>query len=330
MYGFEPLLTSPIYSFFLPAIVLGLSICDEEADNLTALLASHILTNNISICYNSYNLFLTGKQWVSKEDVPMSGDLYRLIPEEGKHLAYSHDTEGAVRGVYLDDETKKPCGAGEFIPISDDGIEDDSERDSDYSPTRSMDSDALAFAGILALGIGIGVAAAKAYPHAKNWATTAAIPELKKFWSMLRGKEPKTLGCPATPTEIAELADVEEFSENIDIVLNEYQKNMGSEEAQQHLRILNIMCAAMYIASEIRQLSNTAMKNDERLKWRATLEKLATQSATDGINRILVGNTQKLEGEQLDQLSAFMDGALVSGRAFIPIENSRIKEALKV
>ena len=36
----------------------------------------------------------------------MSGDLYRLIPEEGKHLAESHDTKGAYRGVYLDDNTK--------------------------------------------------------------------------------------------------------------------------------------------------------------------------------------------------------------------------------
>ncbi|MBD5543566.1 MAG: hypothetical protein HDR01_04785 [Lachnospiraceae bacterium] len=42
----------------------------------------------------------------------MSSDLYRLIPEEGKHLAESHNTEGAYRGVYLDDETNKPSGAG--------------------------------------------------------------------------------------------------------------------------------------------------------------------------------------------------------------------------
>ena len=33
----------------------------------------------------------------------MSGDLYRLIPEEGKHLAEAHDTKGAYRGVYLDE-----------------------------------------------------------------------------------------------------------------------------------------------------------------------------------------------------------------------------------
>lgn len=31
----------------------------------------------------------------------MSGDLYRLIPEEGKHLAESHDTKGAYREYIL-------------------------------------------------------------------------------------------------------------------------------------------------------------------------------------------------------------------------------------
>ncbi len=55
----------------------------------------------------------------------MSHDLYRLIPEEGKHLAESRDTEGAYRGVYLDDETNKPSGAGEFFKVEDNDNEND-------------------------------------------------------------------------------------------------------------------------------------------------------------------------------------------------------------
>ena len=47
----------------------------------------------------------------------MGRQLYELIPEEGKHLADSHNTEGAFRGVYLDNETNTPCGAGEFMPV---------------------------------------------------------------------------------------------------------------------------------------------------------------------------------------------------------------------
>ena len=48
----------------------------------------------------------------------MGDDLYKLIPEEGKHLAESRNTKGAYRGVYLDDETNKPSGAGEFVKVN--------------------------------------------------------------------------------------------------------------------------------------------------------------------------------------------------------------------
>ena len=47
----------------------------------------------------------------------MDEEYYKLIPEEGKHLANSRKTEGANRGVYLDDKTNKPNGAGEFIKV---------------------------------------------------------------------------------------------------------------------------------------------------------------------------------------------------------------------
>ena len=44
--------------------------------------------------------------------VILGRQLYELIPEEGKHLADSHDTEGAVRRVYLDDETNDIVNIG--------------------------------------------------------------------------------------------------------------------------------------------------------------------------------------------------------------------------
>ena len=39
----------------------------------------------------------------------MGRQLYELIPEEGKHLADSHDTEGAFRGVYLGQHRTENC-----------------------------------------------------------------------------------------------------------------------------------------------------------------------------------------------------------------------------
>lgn len=259
----------------------------------------------------------------------MGRQLYELIPEEGKHLADSHDTEGAVRGVYLDDETNKPCGAGEFMPVDIDEDED-SAPVNDYDPDGSLDSGALAGAAILAIGIGIGVAATKAYPHVKKWFKTTAVPGVKNFWRKVTKKEPESEEVlEEAGIEIASvLPEPEAFSQSIDLAVNEYHADMASEEAQQHL--LNIMCAAMYMASEIRQLTNVTLKDEDRLAWGATLEKLTTQSVTDGINRILEGKVLALDAEQAKTLAECLSGTLVVNGAFVPIGNERIKEALLV
>lgn len=268
-------------------------------------------------------------EMAARGGVILGRQLYELIPEEGKHLADSHDTEGAVRGVYLDDETNKPCGAGEFMPVDIDEVEDNDPVD-DYDSDGSLDGSALAIAGILVIGIGVGVAATKAYPHVKKWITTTAVPGVKKFWRKVtkKGPEPEeAIECTGAEI-ISALPEPEEFSQSIDLAMNEYHADMSSEEAQQHL--LNIMCAAMYMASEIRQLTNATLKDEERLTWGATLEKLTTQSVTDGINRILEEKVLALDAEQAKTLIDHLGGALFVNGAFVPIENGRIKEALLV
>lgn len=268
-------------------------------------------------------------EMAARGGVILGRQFYELIPEEGKHLADSHDTEGAVRGVYLDDETNKPCGAGEFMPVDIDEVEDNDPVD-DYDSDGSLDGSALTIAGILAIGIGIGVAATKAYPHVKKWITTTAMPGVKKFWRKVtkKGPEPEeTIECTGAEI-ISALPELEEFSQSIDLAVNEYHADMSSEEAQQHL--LNIMCTAMYMASEIRQLTNATLKDEERLTWRTTLEKLTTQSVTDGINRILEGKVLALDEAQAKALAESLGGALITNGVFVPIGNERIKEALLV
>jgi len=257
----------------------------------------------------------------------MGRQLYELIPEEGKHLADSHDTEGAVRGVYLDDTTNKPCGAGEFMPVDIDNDEDDDSFD-DYPPTEDSKGEALALAGILAIGIGIGTVATKAYPLVKKWFVTTAVPGAKRFWRKVTKKGPEqAIECAKTEI-LPVLMEPEEFSHSIDLAVNEFHADMSSEEAQQHL--LNIMCAAMYMANEIRQLSKATLKDEERLVWETTMEKLATQSVTDGINRILEGNVLSLDKMQTKTLTEYLGDALIVDGIFAPIENTRIKEALLV
>lgn len=43
--------------------------------------------------------------------------LYRRIPEEGKHPANSKRTPGAISGAALNDETNRPSGSSDFMPV---------------------------------------------------------------------------------------------------------------------------------------------------------------------------------------------------------------------
>ena len=253
----------------------------------------------------------------------MDKQLYELIPEEGKHLADSHNTEGAVRGVYLDDETNKPCGAGEFMPVDIDDADD-----VELNPVGGeIDGKSLLIAFVCFVG---GVVVTKAYPNVKKWVTTTAVPGARKFWRKItkKGAEPEEANECGRDEIVSALPAIEEFSQSIDLALNEYHADMSSEEAQRHL--LNIMCAAMYMAGEIRQLTNATLKDEDRLAWGAALEKLTTQSVTDGINQILEGKVLTLDEEQSKTLTEFLGGSLIVNGAFLPIENERIKEALLV
>ncbi len=259
----------------------------------------------------------------------MGRQLYELIPEEGKHLADSRNTEGAVRGVYLNDETNKACGAGEFMPVD---IDSEENRDSvgKYASDENLEKDVFAFAGVLAIGIGIGVVTTKAYPYVKKWVTTTAVPKMKKFWQEVTQKEmdsKQTIKCAKTEATSI-LVEPEEFSQSIDLVVNKFHADMSNEEVQQHL--LNIFCAAMYMANEIQQLSNAVLKDEDRLAWGNVLEKLTTQSVTDEINYILEGKVLILDEKQIKSLTEYLSSDLIVNGVFVPIKNESIKEALLV
>lgn len=260
----------------------------------------------------------------------MSGDLYRLIPEEGKHLAESHDTKGAYRGVYLDDNTNKPSGAGEIIKIEDDKCED---YDND-SVRNEMDGDVAAIAGLIAIGIGIGVAATKAYPHVKEWVGNTAVPGMKKFWYKIRNKDTAiSMVTDETVSVSMDVVSAQDFADNVDVVLDEYRKNMSSKEAQVHL--LNIMSCAMYMASEIRKISNVVVNNEvigeERLlEWKFAMEKLTTQTVTDSINRILEGNVLSMNETDMQRIAVLMGDTMITNGVYVPIKNEKVKEALRL
>ncbi len=222
--------------------------------------------------------------------------------------------------MYLDDDTNKPSGAGEFIKIEDDKYEDyhnDCAR-------NEMDGDVATRAGLIVFGIGIGVAATKAYPHVKEWVGNTAVPRMKKFWYKIRNKDIAiSMVTDETVSVLMDVASAQDFAYNIDVVLDEYRKNMSSKEAQVHF--LNIMSCAMYMASEIRKISNTVVNHEviseERiLEWKSTMEKLATQTVTDSINRILEGNVLSMNETDMQHTNG----------VYVPIKNEKVKEALRL
>lgn len=130
-----------------------------------------------------------------------------------------------------------------------------------------------------------------------------------------------------------DVVSAQDFADNVDVVLDEYQKNMSSKEAQVHL--LNIMSCAMYMVSEIRKISNVVVNNEvigeERLlEWKFAMEKLTTQTVTDSINRILEGNVLSMNETDMQRIAVLMGDTMITNGVYVPIKNEKVKEALRL
>ena len=158
------------------------------------------------------------------ENVIMGDDLYKLIPEEGKHLAESRNTKGAYRGVYLDDETNKPSGAGEFVKVNPEELNNEAavpansneetvqknntidaeqgNNDTNAVQDTKASSDVNGYVAIATAMFGLGILVANAYPHAKKWVKETAVPSAKT-----KGDQPKRLVAFISSLSDAEAVD---------------------------------------------------------------------------------------------------------------------------
>lgn len=246
-------------------------------------------------------------------------NLYRLIPEEGKHLANSHDTEGAYRGVYLDDETNKPCGAGEFVKVDFDDS-DDCE--------NPVEDDSESSVGTLIIGIAIGAVFMKAYPHVKKWAVEALIPKFKRFFAALRGEE--TMAIEDKEQRIADEVSSSSIVSipSIDKAWEGYRENMTSEEAQKELLEAFILYAQsfkkMYRIAHANIISTTGDITDGY----DMLNKLTNRTLLENINTILSNNPSLLEERQLIALSEILGHSDISVSSFSPITAEALIQSL--
>lgn len=245
----------------------------------------------------------------------MSDDLYRLIPEEGKHLADSHDTDGAYRGVYLDDETNKPCGAGEFVKV------DPSELSSsdDTNDNNGNGISPKQAAAIAAIFTAVGVAAAKAYPHVKEFVVTKIAPPVKRFWNtkIRKKKTENAIGCISESTDLS-----------IDVVLEEYRENMSSNEAKKEL--VEAFVLQVIAARKIKRVAQAVIvdENGHKVDGRELVDKLSNPALITEINEILSANPQLLSQQQATELSDFLGYSIIMEGKYIPISSQTIHEKL--
>ena len=165
-----------------------------------------------------------------------------------------------------------------------------------------------------------------------------SVPGVKKIYSKITGKKSTAIEqmpeSNTTSLSVAERTGVtaQGFSNNIDIAVEGFKKNMSSEEAQMHM--LNIMKLAELLANEIRSLSGTVIKDDEYsdeyLEWKAAMEKLTTQQVTDSINYMLENNSELFQGNQSQELSWIWGCKEMKEGVLLPVENEQIKKALSI
>ena len=245
----------------------------------------------------------------------MSDDLYRLIPEEGKHLADSHDTDGAYRGVYLDDETNKPCGAGEFVKV--DPLELTSSDDTNDNNGNGISPEQAA--AIAAIFTAVGVAAAKAYPHVKKFVVTKVAPPVKRFWNtkIRKKKAENAIDCKSESTELS-----------IDVVLEEYRDNMSSDEAKKEL--VEAFVLQVIAARKIKRVAqaNIVDENGHKVEGRELVDKLSNPALITEINAILSANPQLLSQQQVTELSGFLGFSIIREGKYIPISSETMHEKL--
>ncbi len=120
------------------------------------------------------------------------------------------------------------------------------------------------------------------------------------------------------------------LSGNIEVMYDEYLRNMTSEEAQQHL--INIVVLTARLAYEIKELSRVVIINNERLsgQYQADVERITQQRVMKSFNSILENNLMLLDEESSEKLSNLLGYQVVVNSSFIPFERMQLKDALEI
>lgn len=255
----------------------------------------------------------------------MEEELYRLIPEEGKHLAKSHDNEEAVRGVYLDDETNKPCGAGEFVKVNLNRLVDDYSYETKDDNRDNDDVDRVIIVALI--GIAVGVAAKTAYPHVKKWVADKAIPGVKKVWNGIFNKEKNVLTIE-TNEDNSRIECDQKANITIQRVIDNYKTKMTSEEAKKEL--IDAFLLFVLSVRKLRRVSQSQIINvdGEIVDGTEIIEVIINSGMVDEVNAIFDSNPELLEDKQCEILSEILGYQVVEKGINFQIDKLMLEKCL--
>jgi len=236
-------------------------------------------------------------------------EYYKLIKESGKHLANSRNVEGAVRGVYLDNITNKPCGAGEFVKV---------KIDTSSNKTGLSGEEVAAIGTFCAV---VGFVVAEATPYVIRWAKSTFVPWIKQTWTKIRDIPNKK------QSPVLQLKSLQEPA-NEAISLNDepiQRESMPFAAAQKELIDAYILILSGYTKAKRIANANIILPSGEIVENKSLL---LNQVIIDQINAAIKTNPSILTADQHTTISSVLGYSIYQNGQFHPITVNAIASGI--
>lgn len=270
-----------------------------------------------------------------------SGDIYRPVYKKGTHLASSKNTEGAVRGALLDNQTNQIAGQAEWIKVDESEYGYDEPYDyQELQLEKELSSEDQELAQLVGEAMAAGtiwVLSEVVAPRVKFWWQEKVAPAMRAKWEgvKIKKKSKKTRkGNPAQSTEITTNSKTVTgmVSHELDEAYEKYVYDMSCVEAQREL--LDIFILSFMLTAKIRRFSYAHIIKDsgapgEYIDGQEIIQKLSTPEYVASINQILESNRLLLE-EKSPTLSEILGCSIVLNGQYVPIESTQVREKLMI
>lgn len=257
----------------------------------------------------------------------LSEKTYRLLETEGTHIAESRETKGANRGLEFDDATNKLIGPVELVEISDTHPRTYSE----FSPWEQLVIDVAAII----------------VPRVTEYLTDVAISSFDRWWqnrkmkavpkkasqSILKQKTKaqqivESSGLKPSATKLANASTQDVLGTEFDVIYKAYQTNMSCAELQKEL--IDIFVLSIIRAKKIWKVThaNITDASISELELKTQIERLCDTEVLDNINLLIGSHLDLLDEWETIVLSELMGRGITENGHYIPIERTKIKQAL--